>query len=123
VEQDVALPGFVPRPYAYMAHAALFAFTSRWEGLGFVIIEALAVGTPVVATDCPSGPREILADGRYGTLVPVGDDAALAEAIAATLAAPLPGEALKRAALPYEIEASTDAYLEAMGLPRRYPAG
>jgi len=123
VAQDVALPGFVPQPYAYMAHADLFAFTSRWEGLGFVIIEALAVGTPVVATDCPSGPREILADGRYGTLVPVGDDAALAEAIAATLAAPLPGKVLKRAALPYEIEAGTDAYLEAMGLPPRCPAG
>jgi len=123
VAQDVALPGFVPQPYAYMTHADLFAFTSRWEGLGFVIIEALAVGTPVVATDCPSGPREILADGRYGTLVPVGDDAALAEAIAATLAAPLPGEVLKQAALPYEIEAGTDAYLEAMGLPPRCPAG
>lgn len=123
VELDIALPGFVSQPYAYMAHADLFAFTSRWEGLGFAIIEALAVGTPVVSTDCPSGPREILADGRYGALVPVGDDAALTEAIAATLADPLPGEVLKQAALPYEIEAGTDAYLEAMGLPRRCPVG
>ena len=71
----------------------------------------------MVSTDCPSGPREILADGRYGTLVPMGDDARLAAAISATLAHPPPGEALKQAALPYEIEASTDAYIEAMGLP------
>ncbi len=118
VAGDVDLPGFVPEPYAYMAHADLFAFTSRWEGLGFVIIEALAVGTPVAATDCPSGPREILQDGQIGPLVPVGDDAALAQAIMQTLDAPPPRGKLQAAARPYEIEASTDAYLEAMRLPR-----
>ncbi|MBN2885839.1 MAG: glycosyltransferase, partial [Chromatiaceae bacterium] len=78
VGADLALPGFVPKPYAYMAHAALLAFSSRWEGLPFVPVEALAVGTPVVSTDCPSGPREILDHGRYGPLVPVGDPEALA---------------------------------------------
>ena len=72
VADDFALPGFISEPYGYMAHADLFAFSSRWEGLGFVLIEALAVGTPVVSTDCPSGPREILADGRYGPLVAGG---------------------------------------------------
>jgi len=118
VAQDFALPGYVPEPYAFMAHADLFAFTSRWEGLGFVLIEALAVGTPVVATDCPSGPREVLHDGRYGPLVPVGDEAALARAMIATLDAPLPGDFLREAARPYGIEAATDAYLDAMGLPR-----
>lgn len=118
VAEDVALPGFVPEPYAFMAHADLFAFTSRWEGLGFVIIEALAVGTPVVATDCPSGPREILQDGRIGPLVPVGDEAGLAAAIIQTLDAPPPEALLRDAARPYEIEASTDAYLDAMRLPR-----
>ena len=117
VAEHVALPGFVPNPYAYMAHADLFAFTSRWEGLGFVIIEALAVGTPVVATDCPSGPAEILHDGRYGPLVPVGDDAALSGAIIATLDDRLPPETLREAARPYEIEAAADAYLAALGLP------
>ena len=117
VVDDVALPGFVPEPYAYMAHADLFAFSSRWEGLGFVPIEALAVGTPVVSTDCPSGPREILADGRYGPLVPVDDAAALAEALSTTLDHPLPPDRLREAARPYAIEASTDAYLNAMGLP------
>ena len=117
VAADFALPGYVPEPYACMAHADLFAFTSRWEGLGFVLIEALAVGTPVVSTDCPSGPREVLADGRYGPLVPVDDTAALAAALLATLDHPLPAARLREAARPYGIEASTDAYLNAMGLP------
>jgi glycosyltransferase involved in cell wall biosynthesis len=119
VADALALPGFVDDPYAYMAHADVFAFTSRWEGLGFVIIEALAVGTPVVATDCPSGPAEILQGGRYGALIPVGDDAALAGAILSTLDRPLPRETLREAARPYEIETATDAYLAAMGLPAR----
>ncbi len=118
VGADFALPGFVPEPYAFMAHADLFAFSSRWEGLGFVLIEALAVGTPVVSTDCPSGPREILADGDYGPLVPVDDEPGLGEAMIATLDAPLPAEFLREAARPYGIEAATDAYLDAMGLPR-----
>jgi glycosyltransferase involved in cell wall biosynthesis len=121
VAEDFALPGFVSDPYGYMAHADLFAFSSRWEGLGFVLIEALAVGTPVVSTDCPSGPREILADGRYGPLVPVDDVAAMAEAMIAALDHPLPGDTLREAARPYAIEAATDAYLDAMGLPRCVP--
>jgi len=116
VGNDVDLAGFKIDPYSYMAHASLFVFTSRWEGLGFVLIEALAVGTPVVSTDCPSGPREILADGRYGPLVPVGDVIALTQAIKKTLDHPLPGTLLRKAALPYEIERSTSAYLQAMGL-------
>lgn len=123
VAKDFSLPGFLPEPYPYMAHADLFALTSRWEGLGFVLIEALALGTPVVATDCPSGPREVLAGGRYGTLTPVGDAVALAEAISATLVDPLPRETLRQAARRYEVETSTDAYLAAMGLPHRCPAG
>lgn len=116
VAEDFSLPGFDPDPYRYMAHAAVFAFTSLWEGLGFVIIEALAVGTPVVATDCPSGPREILQDGKYGQLVPVGDTAAAAEAIERSLSQRPPRDFLQQAARPYEIENSTTAYLKAMGL-------
>jgi glycosyltransferase involved in cell wall biosynthesis len=116
VGNDVDLAGFKVDIYSYMAHASLFAFTSRWEGLGFVLIEALAVGTPVVSTDCPSGPREILADGRYGPLVPVGDAESLAQAIKKTLERPLPPELLQEAARPYEIERSTSSYLQAMGL-------
>jgi len=118
VADDFALPGFVPEPYAYMAHADLFAFSSRWEGLPFAPVEALTVGTPVVSTDCPSGPREILQEGLIGRLVPIGDDRALAEAILATLREPPPKTLLQDAARRYEIEAGTDAYLDAMGLPR-----
>ena len=119
VADDFDLPGFIPEPYPYLANADLFAFTSRWEGLGFVLIEALALGTPVVSTDCPSGPNEILQGGRYGRLIPVGDDAALAQAMAATLEAPPPASQLKEAARPYAIEAAADAYLSVMGLPAR----
>jgi len=75
---SVDLPGFVSNPYAYMARAAAYALSSRWEGLPTVLIEALACGLPIVSTDCPSGPCEILQGGRYGKLVPVGDTDALA---------------------------------------------
>jgi glycosyltransferase involved in cell wall biosynthesis len=83
--QDVSLPGFVTNPYAYLARASLFVLSSRWEGLPTVLIEALCCGTPVVSMDCPSGPREILTDGLYGALVPVGDVGALARAIRTAL--------------------------------------
>ena len=73
VAADVALPGFTPNPYAWMARADLFVLSSAWEGSPNVLTEALALGTPSVATDCPSGPREVLDGGRYGPLVPVGD--------------------------------------------------
>ncbi len=116
VAEDFALPGFVEAPYRFMAHADVFAFSSRWEGLGFVIIEALAVGTPVVATDCPSGPSEILDNGRYGALVAIGDDAAMAAQIERQLDAPPPPEFLRQAAAPYTVSASADAYLQALGM-------
>lgn len=119
VGADVDFPGFRRDVYAFMAHADAFAMASRWEGLGFVLIEALACGTPSAATDCPSGPREILADGRCGPLVAVDDDAALADALAQLLDAPLPRETLQAAARRYEIEAATDEYLRAFGLPPR----
>ena len=86
LDDSVALPGFVDNPYAYMARAGVLALSSHWEGLPTVLIESLAVGTPVVSTDCPSGPREILRDGTLGTLVPTGDVSALASAIARALA-------------------------------------
>lgn len=112
----VSLPGFVTNPYCYVARAAAFALTSRWEGMPVVLIEALALGTPVVACDCPSGPREVLADGRYGPLVPVGDDAAVAAALADVLRAPISRADLQEAVRGYTVEASAKAYLDALGL-------
>jgi glycosyltransferase involved in cell wall biosynthesis len=116
VADRLALPGFVDNPYAFMAHADLFVLSSVWEGSPNVLIEALAAGVPVVATDCESGPREILDGGRYGPLVPVGDVDALARAMAATLAAPPDRESLRAGAAPYTLEASARAYLDALGL-------
>jgi glycosyltransferase involved in cell wall biosynthesis len=88
VQEDFALLGYHPNPLPYMARAAAFVLSSRYEGFPNVLLEALACGTPVVSTDCPSGPSEILDGGAYGALVPVADDAALAAAIIATLADP-----------------------------------
>ena len=85
LERDVELPGFVHNPYAYMAKASLFVLSSRWEGLPTVLVEALHCGAPVISTDCPSGPREILEEGRYGLLVPVGDVDSMARAMRAVL--------------------------------------
>lgn len=86
LEGSIALPGFVANPLALMRAADLFVMSSRWEGFAMALVEALAVGTPVVATDCPNGPREILEGGRWGKLVPVGRPDALADAIANVLA-------------------------------------
>lgn len=88
VAEDVALLGFDPNPYRFMARADVFVLASQCEGLPGVLIEALACGAPVVATDCPTGPREILEDGRLGVLTPVGDTAALADAIVHALDRP-----------------------------------
>lgn len=110
VADDVLLPGYAANPYAYMARAAVYVLSSRQEGLGNVLIEALACGCPCVATDCPSGPREILAGGRYGTLVPVGDEAAIADAIVRTLDAPRNPRRLKMAAKRFSIGHAVDAY-------------
>jgi glycosyltransferase involved in cell wall biosynthesis len=81
LEADVKLMGFVKNPYPYMSHASLFVLSSRWEGLPTVLIEALYLGMPIIATDCPGGSREILKDGQFGRLVPVDTPLILAEAI------------------------------------------
>lgn len=82
---DLSMPGFVGNPYQYMARASLMVVSSIYEGLSMVLVEALACGCPVVSTDCPSGPAEILDQGRYGTLVPIGDGEALAAAMLRSL--------------------------------------
>lgn len=91
----VQMPGFRPDPHGYVAHADAFVLSSLNEGFGNVLVEAMACGTPVVSTDCPTGPGEILEGGRYGALTTVGDANALAAAILGTLAAP-PDPALLR---------------------------
>ncbi len=114
VENDVALPGFVANPFAYIGRAAVFVLSSAWEGLSNVIIEALACGCPVVSTDCPSGPAEILDGGTYGRLVPVGDDAALANAILATLDNPPPRDRLRDRAQFFSVDCAVERYLDVL---------
>lgn len=89
LEDRFHLPGFLNPPTEVMQNAKAFILSSRWEGFGNVLVEALALGVPIVSTDCPGGPREILAGGRYGLLVPVDDVTALAEAIQQTLENPV----------------------------------
>jgi glycosyltransferase involved in cell wall biosynthesis len=111
---DVAMPGFADNPFAFMGRAAVFVLSSRYEGLPGVLIQALACGCPVVSTDCPSGPREILDNGRFGRLVPVGDADALASALEATLAAPPAAEQLRSRAQAFSVERAVGHYLEAL---------
>jgi glycosyltransferase involved in cell wall biosynthesis len=111
VAADVAMPGFNPNPYPYMAHCGVFVLSSRFEGQPNVLIEALACGAAVVSTDCASGPREVLSDGKYGTLVPVGDAEALAAGIEVALDNP-PARKLQRArGLEFTVEAGVERCL------------
>lgn len=107
----VLFPGFVANPLPWMRHASVFVLSSMWEGLPGVLIEAMAAGCPVVATDCPSGPREILADGRFGPLVPVGDPGALARAIRQMLDHPPDPEVLRARARFFAADLAIDRYL------------
>lgn len=111
IEDSVFMPGFVKDPSPYYQHADLHVLSSTGEGFGNVIVEALEAGTPVVSTDCPSGPWEILEGGRYGRLVPVGDAEALACAIERTLAEPVDREALKARAREFSVEKAAERYL------------
>jgi glycosyltransferase involved in cell wall biosynthesis len=99
--ENVSFPGYVDNPYSYMARASLFVLSSAWEGFGNVLVEAMAVGTPVVSTDCPSGPSEILEGGKYGNLVQVGDEVQLAKAMIETLKKPSNSDELKARAMTF----------------------
>ncbi len=116
VGEDVSLPGYIPDPIPYLARASLFALSSRYEGLGNVLIEALATGTPAVSTNCPSGPDEILMRGRIGPLVPVGNCGAMARAMAQTLEAPPSPELLREGLLRFRSDEVARRYVKVMGL-------
>ncbi len=112
--EDFSLQGYTKNPYAWMRMASLFVLSSRREGLPMVLIEALACGCKVISTDCPSGPKEILGNGKYGTLVPVGDVDALAEAITAAMEKPSLNEVAEEALRPFEANKVADDYMELM---------
>ena len=110
IASELFMPGFVIDPAPYYEHADLHVVSSTGEGLSIVIIEALAAGTPVVSTDCPNGPREILDSGRYGRLVAVGDPAALAAAMFESLSAPPDRTMLRARAQDLSIARAVDKY-------------
>ncbi|HET7410346.1 MAG TPA: glycosyltransferase [Paracoccaceae bacterium] len=120
IEADFALPGHVENPFAYMKRSSVFVLSSRYEGLPGVLIQAMACGCPVVSTDCPSGPREIMKNGKLGALVPVGNFEDLAKAVLDAIDEPVPAELLKARASNYSVQAATDAYLQVL-LPEIYP--
>jgi glycosyltransferase involved in cell wall biosynthesis len=110
LQEHVDFVGFSANPYAYLSRASVFALSSAWEGLPITLIEALGLGVPIVSTDCPSGPREILDNGKWGRLVPVGDHLALAQALLSELDSPhasRPAEALSR----FQLSTVVDQYL------------
>lgn len=121
VAGQVELPGWVANPHAWMARAGAFVLSSRWEGSPNVLVEAAALGVPLVATDCISGPRDILQDGRFGELVPVGDSTALAGALRRVLDHPPDPARTRQAAKPYTVERSARAYVQALGLEGTVP--
>ena len=111
IASEVAFVGFQVNPFAFLGRAAVLVLSSVWEGFGNVLVEAMACGTQVVATDCPSGPAEILDGGRFGRLVSVGDAPALAAAMEAALDHPLPKEVLRERAKVFSVDAALDRYL------------
>lgn len=114
LSEHVSMPGHVSNPVSHMARADLFVLSSAWEGFGNVIVEALGVGTPVVATDCPSGPAEILEEGRYGRLIPVGDWRKLAHAITEVLQQPVDSKLLQSRAAAFTAEHCASQYMRLM---------
>lgn len=116
IGQDVSLPGFSQNPFAFMSRAAVFALSSHTEGLPNVLIQAMAFGTPVVSTNCRSGPAEILDHGRLGELVPVGDPDAMAAGILRALARGPNPEAQASVRARFGVAQATTAYLALAGI-------
>lgn len=110
ISDRVSFVGFIENPFSYMSDADVFVLSSKHEGFGLVLIEAMASGCPIVSTDCESGPAEILEGGKYGSLVPVGDIKVLAEKIRETLETDQNTEKLKRRALDFSIDVAIEKY-------------
>jgi glycosyltransferase involved in cell wall biosynthesis len=104
----VEFAGHVENPLSYMNAGDVFVLSSKREGFANVLVEAMATGTPVISTDCPHGPREILSDGKWGKLVPVGDSNALADAILEVLR--YGGIDARARARKFTVEAAADSY-------------
>ena len=117
IAEHVALPGFQANPWAWMSRASVFALSSRWEGSPNTLTEAMALGIPVVSTDCPSGPSELLTAGQIAPLVDMGDVEALAHALLSTLDNPPDTAVLVDAVRAYHRDVSAAAYLHTLGLP------
>lgn len=118
LSEQVAMPGFVDNPFSYLKHSAVYVLSSPSEGLPNTLLEALAVGTPAVATDCPSGPREILEGGRWGRLVPVADVEAMAEAINAALNGQVAIAPLSVLEDTYGVDQTVKKYLAVLSVPQ-----
>ena len=111
ISDRVVMPGFVRDPAPWYAHADLFVLCSDYEGFGNVLVEALEHGLPIVSTDCPVGPREILNDGRYGTLVPPDDPEGIANAIVRVASGNVDHATQRRRARDFEVQAIARRYL------------
>lgn len=110
IKRSVKFKGYVENIYSYMSSASAFCLSSHWEGLSNILIEALACGCPVVSTDCPSGPSEVLEDGEYGVLVPPNNVTALADGIRHTLDNPPSCDKLKSRASDFSVEQAVEKY-------------
>jgi glycosyltransferase involved in cell wall biosynthesis len=116
LEDSVRLPGHTDNPLKFFARADAFALSSVVEGMPNVLVEAMMCGCTPVSTDCPTGPREVLQDGRFGYLVPVRDPVALAAGIERALDNPIPKEVLAEAVRPFEESAVLRRHFEVLGL-------
>ncbi len=112
ISEFLSLPGSLANPFPYLTRAHVFVLSSRWEGFGLVLVEAMACGITVVSTDCPNGPREVLDGGRYGILVPMGNPEALAEGILRALDSFFPPELLKKRAEDFSVDTIARKYLD-----------
>lgn len=113
IAEDVSLPGWVENPYAYMMHTDALVLSSNWEGLPTVLIEALYCQTNIISTDCPSGPQEVLAKGKYGQIVPMNDTVALAQAMRKAINGDAPKPTVDSYA-PYEMDTVVEQYIRKM---------